>query len=346
MSRNDQPGDVPFLPSWIDRLIVVIERLPGPPWLFYVVAVLVTGLVINAALWIDGSVPIGAAGSIPGIFPPLVFYFLALYQHLTRFGSQSLERFRPLIGKDDADVRRIHHDLATLPRWLGWLGVALGLSFTPPYLLADKLVFGNLVPRTPLPSVVAFLTAGFVGATFFSVIARSLRQLRMVHQLHAQASELSLLNLEPAHAFAALTARTGIGVILVVPIGYLYLPSAASSAWILLAYVLIAALALLIFLAPILGMRDRLEQEKLRLLKKTGDLLTVTLQGFHRKVEQGDWEDLKGMQTALDTLTREREMLEKIPTWPWNTATIRGFSTTLLLPIFLWLVTRLLERFF
>jgi len=98
---------------------------------------------------------------------------------------------------------------------------------------------------------------------------------------------------------------------------------------------------LVIFLAPILGMRDRLQQEKARALKKTGDLLDMTLREVHRKVEQGNWEELKGMETATATLTREREMLEKVSIWPWNTATIRGFATTLLLPIVLWIVTSL-----
>ena len=341
MSQTKQFLRFPDPPSWIDRLIVSIDHLPGPDWLFYVVAVLAVWVVINAALWIDGSMPIGTGAGIPGIFPPLVFYYLALYHHLTRYGSRSLERFRPLIGKEDTEVSRIDHQLTILPQWLGWLGVAMGLRFTPPYVLGDRLAFGNLVPQTPLPVVVALLTAGFVGATFFCLIARSIRQLRTVHRLHAQATKLSLLNLEPTHAFAALTARTAIGVILVMPIGYLYFPAAASSPWILLAYVLMAALALVIFLAPILGMRDRLQQEKARALKKTGDLLDMTLREVHRKVEQGNWEELKGMETATATLTREREMLEKVSIWPWNTATIRGFATTLLLPIVLWIVTSL-----
>ncbi len=37
-------------------------------------------------------------------------------------------------------------------------------------------------------------------------------------------------------------------------------------------------------------------------------------------------------------------MLEKMPTWPWQASTLRGLMTAVLLPLFLWLSQRLLER--
>lgn len=338
--RLDRP---PFPPSWVDRLLARVERLPGPTWLFYAVAMLALWLLISVVLWIDGSVPFGIPGSIPGIFPPLVIYYLALYHYLTRFGSRSLEGFSPLLGQEPVDLSRIAYEFATLPRRLGLAAIVFGLVFTPPYVLGDRLAFGDLVPRTALPVLVAFGMAAFVGATFSAVIARSLRQLRMVHELHARATGINLLALEPAHAFSALTARTGIGLLIVVPIGYLYFPVAASSALILFAYGVIAALALVIFVAPVIGMRGRIAQVRRRALQQTADLLESTNGLLHRSIGQGEFGQMSEMESAIGALIREREMLAKIPTWPWDPATLRGFGSTLLLPIFLWLVTRLLE---
>jgi hypothetical protein len=51
------------------------------------------------------------------------------------------------------------------------------------------------------------------------------------------------------------------------------------------------------------------------------------------------------METAIKALIRKRQMLENISTWPWNPGIIRGFATTLLLPVFLRLVIQLLEGF-
>ncbi|MGH2621484.1 MAG: hypothetical protein ACRDHG_13070 [Anaerolineales bacterium] len=101
----------------------------------------------------------------------------------------------------------------------------------------------------------------------------------------------------------------------------------------------------MVFVTPLIGMRVRLQQEKGASLDATNELLRRTTDRFHRKVEAGDYAEPKGMETAVNTLMRERELLQKISTWPWDPGTFRGFPSTLLLPVFLWLVTRLLGRF-
>lgn len=47
---------------------------------------------------------------------------------------------------------------------------------------------------------------------------------------------------------------------------------------------------------------------------------------------------------ALANLVIERDTLEKISTWPWGRGTLTGFLTALILPILLWIITRILER--
>lgn len=47
---------------------------------------------------------------------------------------------------------------------------------------------------------------------------------------------------------------------------------------------------------------------------------------------------------AIAALMRERELIKSVSTWPWDPRMIRGFASALLLPVFLWLITRLLER--
>lgn len=333
-----------YSPSWIDRLIGWIDRLPLPAWLFYVLCTLGLALLITIVRWIDGSAPVGSYGSFQGIFPPFVFYFLALYHYLTRVGSHSLQTFRPLMNAEEAEFARIESELATLPRGLGWLSIGLAVATTPNFFLSGQ-AFGDLQPNTALPYFVAALAAVFFGATIFCLIARSIRQLRMVYRLHAQATNINLLKLEPAHAFSGLTARTGIGVILLLALGYLRTPADDFAGWMVASYVLMGAPAIVIFAVPVMGMRDRLIEEKRRVLHETSDLLQSTSDNLESKLRVEDYKDVQGMETALRALIRKREMLQKVSTWPWNPATIRGFASTLLLPIFLWLMTRLLERF-
>ena len=104
--------------------------------------------------------------------------------------------------------------------------------------------------------------------------------------------------------------------------------------------------AVVVFVVPVLGMRDRLVAEKKRELRQANELLQATMDKLEKKVRANDYSDLQGMETAIGTLMRKREMVEKISTWPWDTGTLSGFASTMLLPILLWLITRLLGRFF
>lgn len=171
----------------------------------------------------------------------------------------------------------------------------------------------------------------------------------MVRKIHARAKNINLLKLEPAQAFSTLTARTGIGIILFLVLGYVYRlvvdPLVIAPTVNIVGYAVYALFAVIVFIVPVMGLRDRIEEEKQRALDETSDLLQVTSDGLHDTIRSRGYDDLKGMETAISALIRERELIQSISTWPWNPRTIRGFATTLLLPIFLWLVTRLLERF-
>ena len=53
-------GDVrPYAPSWVNRLIRAIDRLPGPAWPWYLVACLVSIPFSNAQAWLAGLQPQG-----------------------------------------------------------------------------------------------------------------------------------------------------------------------------------------------------------------------------------------------------------------------------------------------
>lgn len=335
-----------FAPSWIDRFVVWIEKLPIPVWLFYTAAILTFGLVITASLWLDGSVPLGEVGSIQGIYPPAVLSFLILYHYLTKIASRSLQTFRPLLDANEAEVGKIEYDLTMLPRWVGRLSILIGLALTFPYLMNNPATWGNLVPKTVYPYIAGFIIVAYFSSTMILLFIRSVRQLRIVGKLHQRAANIDLLDLEPAHAFSVLTARTGIGIFLIILIGTLSNPSAILGAppWNIYGLIFIGLLSVTIFVFPIMGMRERLKSVKRKAMKDLNELLRATDERLHNQVKIGDFEDIGGMDTALSALIREREMLEKISTWPWNPGTVRGFASTLLLPIFLWLITRLLER--
>ena len=334
----------PYPPSWIDLAIARIDRLPGEYSLFYLLSLLATVLLFHIVFWVDGSVPLGSFSYVVAANAFFLIYWFALYHYLTKIGSRSLLVFRPLLPVSDSEIDRIDYRLSTLPRTLGWLILPFGFLFGLMELSPDAEPFGSLVPATSFPLVLDVLGVVFLSSTFLCLMLRSIRQLRMVRALHHQAAGINLLKLEPAHAFSLLTSRTGIGIVFVFIFGYILQPSAFETTFSIVAAVSFALIAVAIFTLPIIGIRVQLEDEKQRSLDMVSDLLQSARDDLHSKVGRRAYEEYKGIESTIAALIHERELLERVPTWPWNTQTIRGFASTLLLPVVLWLITRLLER--
>lgn len=114
----------------------------------------------------------------------------------------------------------------------------------------------------------------------------------------------------------------------------------------LFATIISVFLGILIFTLPLIGMRNRLIKEKSQRLKQINEFLQLTIERIHSKINDQEDTDMQEANSTMSALIQERALIEKVSTWPWDTGTIRGFVSTLLLPIVIWLITRLLERFF
>ena len=341
--------DSPYSPSWIDRLIHWIEGLPGPSWLYYLVGLIVSLVIVNGVFWLDGSLAVGTFHSLPSSYAPWIVYWPALYHYLTRVASRALHAYRPLLESSAGELGRIEYQLTVLPRGVGaWLIPIASLSATA-FVLGSVDSYGELAPRTALHIVADIPFTSAMSASFLALAVRSVRQLLQVSRLHWQARNIDLLHLKPAYAFSQLTARTGIGLVFILLIAYTQESFALGSQVLdtvsLVANILVVILAVAIFLLPIMSMQDRLEEEKDRQMRENSLVLEAARHRIHNQVHENDYQDTKGSLDAIAALIQERQLLEKVSTWPWDPRTLRGFSSALLLPIFLWLVIRLLERF-
>jgi len=182
--------------------------------------------------------------------------------------------------------------------------------------LGDPAPFGDVIPRSALPYVGDIAISGFMIATFVCLVIRSVRQLRLVRMLHANATNINLLKLEPAHAFSALTSRTGIGIIFVLIFSYPLNPNPLNTAVDVFITGMTLLLAILVFVLPIIGIRNHLEEEKRCALNETSDLFQTTSDRLHDLVRDDGYQDIGATKTAMEALIRERELIGKISTWP------------------------------
>lgn len=332
-------SDLPRL-SWIDRLTRAIDRLPIPPWATYGLLVLGLALVANALNWIGGLAPPGTLDPLESGFAVYGPFMLAMVHYLNGVADAKLAAFRPALDLSPPEYERLRHELTALPAREGALAGLAGVAF-----IASLYVL-ELPGGAPLPPafvVGRFLIEGTTFALLAVLIYHTIHQLRLVSRIHALASHIDLFEPAPLYAFSHLTARTGIGLVVLTAYSFLIDPSINVLAVALTALVLVTAAAA--FVLPLHGMHQRIVSEKERLQLEANRRLKTTLARLHQSVDERDLSNSDALNKTLESLQLERDAIARMPTWPWEPGTLRAFASALLIPVVIWLIIRALERF-
>lgn len=333
----------PYPCSWIDHLIRWIGRFPAPLWLFYGLLAAVLALWSNAVMWLDGSQPAGTFVTMRVADGGYSVFFLALYHYLNAAARRSFRQFEPVLNAPVAESRALEYRLTNLPRLLGVLAVLLGLGLDGVSIRTNPESFGVAGAHSLLPAINQIVLSPLGFGCMFALAIQCIRQLRLVNDLHARATDINLFQLGPAQALSGLTSRTGIGLIAFITYNRLVEGSDINSLNVA-ALAIMGALAVTVFVVPLLGMRRRLRAEQARLVGEASTRIQRTIGQIHDRVDAGEHEAVGALRTTLSALTDEKQLIEGISTWPWRSSTLRGFASTLLLPIIIWLIQRLLAR--
>lgn len=334
----------PYPPSWLNVLISWIERLPGPPWVAFLAIGAITIVIANAQAPLAGR-PMGL--DLTQTYYAILFTgILWLIHYLDHVAREALDTFRPAMGISDADAADLRYRLTVVPaRGAAILFVAAILWTIEAYVFQAEAE--GIVGLPPLALMVRAPFETLTTAIILVTLYHTLRQLRLVGQIHAMAKRIDLYQPAPLYAFSTLTARTGMGIFLLLIPSFVFVPGTAST----LDYLVMAgwftgllAISSAAFVLPLQGMHGRIAAEKQHLEAEVGRRLTATTATLHHAVDQGDLSSADGLNKTLASLIAERELVHKLPTWPWQPGTVGAFVTAILLPIGLWLATRLLER--
>jgi hypothetical protein len=91
-------------------------------------------------------------------------------------------------------------------------------------------------------------------------------------------------------------------------------------------------------------MHGRLVAEKERLQGESEERLQIVFAELNRDVDGRDVARADALNKTLLSMLQQREVLAKLPTWPWPSGTLRGFVTAIFLPPALFLVQRVLGQ--
>jgi hypothetical protein len=343
---------LPYNPSWLNRFTDRVEQFPVPAWAFYLGLWLVLFASYTGVKWLDGTYPVGTLFPFHAVLVGMVVYAVAVSHYLRYVAGRAMRAFRPLFDGENTLYKDLFYRLTHLPKRGVWLASLTGAT----YSVSASLV---LIPRDFWHLRRMFTSAGWsVAADYLMSVAmwvmlgvalyQLVHQLRLVSRIYTRHTNINLFSMGPLYEFSRVTARAAVAVVLGLYAWFALDPSPlADNADLnyIAVLVVLGSIALLAFVQPLLGLHGLLVAEKQRLQDENGRKFEVASATMHRRVGAGELEDVEKLEKALNGLLIERNVLEKLRTWPWEPETARVVLTATLLPLVLWVIQRALDRF-
>ncbi len=252
------------------------------------------------------------------------------------------QSFRPALDIGDDDYARLHYQLTAIPAGPALVATLIGLVAAAAAVRVDSgLVSTETAPAATMVIVVVIYWAVVLIPI---LLYNTVRQLQLVTRVHRLATRIDLFEPRPLYAFSALSASAGVGLLLFNYYSALTDPTTFTNPIWYGVFGISVIVAIAFFVLPLYGMHRRIAAEKDRLESESGERVRTVISALHRQVDRGDLGDADQLNKTFASLALEREVLDKMPTWPWQPDTVRGFITALVVPVVLWLITRVLER--
>ena len=325
----------------VDRALAAVYRLPGPAEVWFVAAGGLLALAVNAVLWITGAANAWEFNLELVVAAMLVGSLLALSTFMRRTADAAFEDFRPALGDPTSEDAERHRLLSIPDRAFVIGAVAMVVLTTTLYLV---FVRPTIAPRPPVAEALVATSWVLFSVVIGLVITQTLIQLRAVRHLSEAARNIDVLNSGPVDALSRVTAVGAVGLLVLITAANIGVPASASG-FIALDIGLIV-FALTAFVLPLQVMHRRLSGQKADLLAASADRLKTVLDALHRAIDGHDFTTADALNKMVSSAIAERDLLTRLPTWPWTTTTIRGFASALLLPVVIFVITRGIDRLF
>lgn len=336
-AASDRPGPITQLAAWAER-----HPIRG-----MLVALASGGALLawgHAVQWLAGSRAVGSVDAnllILAAYSPYVLIGLPVG---IRIGRTALDTFWPATGWPEAEKSVWSRALSVVPLWSEAMVLAFGaLGGVAALLSAPAAVLGPEAGRSTI--IVAYLPAFLAGYGLAAVgTLATIRWLRTVVRIHRQAEAIDIFDRGPIYAFSRLTSAVGLAYTVAayfsLTVNSAFQQGNATS----LAFIGVNLLAaILLFVVPMWGIHGRLARQKDTLLREVEARTNRLAAELYARIDAGQLDSTKVVLDALPGTTALRERIERLPTWPWPPNLLRGFVSALLVPLVIYVLTRVLS---
>ncbi len=345
---KQKTSNQPYSLSWIDRFFLWVERLPLPFYLVYLLAYLIFGSAQHGLLWASNVLPFGEfSQGILLTVPFWLFLQVAVLHYFQNATEDALLRFRPALDIDQKEFEKVRFSFVHFSARPALIGSAIAIFVSLLLLFNPWQILSPLFTATPLTTALTALL--FLGSPFaFGFFYFVFRSLVWINRLYKRVKRINLFNLEPLYVLSRFTSKVGMLFILYLVLNYL-----TSTAWgspesgeaiTLFYFILNGLIAILAFLLPLWGIHVRLAAEKERVSDENNRRLEDSFWDLQRRMDKGKLDDIAQFRSGISALMDFRAEIKKIPTWPWESATLRTFLTALFVPMTVWIVQQALLR--
>jgi hypothetical protein len=335
---------IPYRPSWFDHASDALRRGPLPAPLGYLALFVVLAGARTIIGWIDGSYPPGTFFLIHVIDALNPIYLLLAIHLLDDLADRTFAGYRSVVRGDAALADELRFRLTTMPARSTMIFTLVGLGTGAawlPLVNSERDLEQSLYFTSPAAIVADTLLSALLGMAMVLFAFHALRQLRMISRIYTRHTDLSIFHVGPLYALSRVTAMTAISLLV---FSYLFAGWDINSLGnaVILACTLVVAI--LTFVVPLYGAHRLLVIEKSHRLGEVARRTEAAADLLHERLDRGDYPELASITAGLEGLDRERAVVTKSRTWPWDPETVRLLLTALLVPIVIWLITRILER--
>ena len=337
MTASYRPGSVSRLLAWVDTL-------PGHGWWVFPALVVLLLVWAHGILWATGRLPVGTIEPVITVRVVYGPYSLAVLALANRVAQRSLASFWPATGWPESERATWAYQFANSPGGYGWVSILIGVPLAlGSFLSAPASVLGAESGRAAL--FVAYLPSLIFGYSMLpAAVFHSVRQLRLVARIHREATAIDPFDRAPVYAFSRLTVVSGLAYV----VGGYYTLTVnrafqAGNVVSLLAVGSSVAVGVATFVLPLWGIHDRLVREKEILVQQVEGRLNQLGTEIYRRIDVGEFDGTKVVSDSLVGVIALRERIAHLPTWPWPPQLLRGFISALLLPVAVYLLTRVIS---